>query len=54
MLKLDFSRKRMPIGAALALVEFAAQCEAGGTNAARLFCSVMRSACLISPAATSS
>ena len=26
----------MPIGAAFAFVEFAAQCDAGGTNAARL------------------
>src|SRR5450432_446280 len=54
MSKLAFNRMRIPIGAALALVELAAQCEAGGTNAARLFCKVNRNACLISPAATSS
>ena len=34
----------MPMGAAEALVELAAQCEAGGTNAARLDCNVNRSA----------
>ena len=39
----------MPMGAASAFVEFAAQCEAGGTNAARLDCSVKRSAWLICP-----
>ena len=54
MSKLAFRRRRMPMGAAFALVELAAQWEAGGTNAARLFCSVNRKACLISPAATSS
>ena len=36
------------------LVEFAAQCDAGGTNAARLNCNVKRIAGLICPAATSS
>ena len=54
MSKLDLSRRRMPIGAALALVELAAQCDAGGTKAARLDCSVKRSACWIFPATTSS
>src|ERR1700683_5536308 len=33
---LVLSRRRIPIGAASALVEFAAQCEAGGMNAAWL------------------
>src|ERR1700690_3004448 len=42
MLKLALSRRRMPIGAASAFDEFEAQCEAGGTNAARLDCSVNR------------
>ena len=54
MSKLAFKRRRMPIGAASAFVEFAAQCDAGGTNEARLDCSVNRRACLICPAATSS
>src|SRR5580700_7651506 len=44
MSKGDFKRMRIPIGAALALVEFAAQCVAGRTNAALLDCSVNRSA----------
>ena len=44
----------MPIGAAFGFVEFAAQCEAGGVNAAMLEFSVNRSAWLIAPAATSS
>ena len=43
--KLAFSRMRMPIGAAVALLVVAAKCDAGGTNAARLFCSVKRIAC---------
>ena len=43
-MKLAFSRIRMPMGAANALLEFAAQCEAGGTIAARLFCRVKRNA----------
>src|SRR4030081_3169088 len=42
--KLAFRRMRMPMGAAFELLELAAQCEAGGTNAARLCCSVKRSA----------
>jgi len=45
---------RMPMGAAFELLELAAQCEAGGINAARLFCRVKRSAREIFPAATSS
>src|SRR5271156_858555 len=52
--KLAFNRRRIPIGAALAFVVVAAQCDAGGTKAARLFCNVKRSACLIAPLATSS
>src|ERR1700680_1526307 len=44
MSKLALSRRRMPIGAADAFDEFAAQCDAGGVNAARLDCSVNRSA----------
>src|ERR1700690_368284 len=44
MSKLAFRRRRMPMGAADAFEEFAAQCDAGGTNAARLDCSVNRSA----------
>ncbi len=47
MLKLDFRRRRMPMGGAEAFDVFEAQCEAGGTKAARLDCSVNRSACLI-------
>src|SRR5580700_6050643 len=54
MSKLALSRRRMPIGAASAFEEFDAQCDAGGTNAARLDCSVNRRAWLISPPATSS
>src|SRR5580700_11758848 len=54
MSKLALRRRRMPIGAAFAFEEFAAQCEAGGTKAARLDCSVKRNAWLICPAATSS
>src|SRR5271156_3808233 len=52
--KLAFRRMRIPMGAALAFDVVAAQCDAGGTKAARLFCSVNRSACLIAPLATSS
>src|SRR5579862_3783862 len=52
--KLDLSRNRIPIGAAMDCVEVAAQCDAGGTNAARLNCNVNRIAWLIYPAATSS
>ena len=54
VLKLDFNLSRMPIGAALAFVELAAQWVAGKTNAARLCRRVKRNACLIEPAATSS
>src|SRR5882762_8235335 len=39
-----FSRLRIPMGAAKALLEFAAQCEAGEINAARLCCRVKRNA----------
>jgi hypothetical protein len=53
VLKLDFNLSRMPIGAALAFVEFAAQWVAGKTNAARLCWTVKRNACLIEPLATS-
>src|SRR5579862_3332583 len=42
--KLALRRRRMPIGAASAFEELAAQCDAGGVNAARLDCSVKRSA----------
>ena len=42
MLKLAFSRSFMPIGAASELLELAAQCDAGGMNAARLCCNVKR------------
>jgi hypothetical protein len=42
----------MPIGAAFALVEVAAQCEAGGVKAAMLFSRVNLSAWLTAPAAT--
>ena len=52
--KVALRRTRMPMGAAFALLEFAAQCDAGGTIVARLFCCVNRIACLICPAATSS
>lgn len=52
--KLAFNRMRMPIGAAFALDEFAAQCVAGGTNSARLDCSVNRMAWFTVPLATSS
>src|ERR1700692_753299 len=44
MSKPALSRRRMPIGAASAFDEFAAQCDAGGTNAARLDCRVNRRA----------
>src|SRR3984893_4893750 len=54
MSKLALRRRRMPIGAASAFEEFAAQCDAGGTNAARLDCRVNRRAWLMWPAATSS
>jgi len=40
MSKLDFNRNRIPMGAAKVLVELEAQCDAGGVNAAWLYCSV--------------
>src|SRR6185312_7985370 len=48
--KLAFRRRRIPIGAARELVELAAQCDAGGTTAARLSLRVKRKACGIFPA----
>ena len=42
--KLALRRIRIPMGAARVLLEVAAQWDAGGINAAWLFCSVKRSA----------
>jgi hypothetical protein len=54
ILKVDFSRSRVPMGGAHRLVLDDAQCEAGATKASLVTGTVKRTACLMAPAATSS